>query len=54
MDSSRGKIYFYSTGPKYIVTFKDEDQKYSFERKNYFFLPEIHEIYEPDWDIQKD
>ncbi|MFN8415621.1 MAG: hypothetical protein U0U66_04735 [Cytophagaceae bacterium] len=54
MDSSRGKIYFYSTGPKYFITFTDEDHQYTFEKEHYQFLPEIHEIYEPVWDITKD
>jgi len=53
MDSSRGKLYFYSTGPKFILTFETEQEKESmiavFEKQ-----PEIHEVYTPDWDIQKD
>jgi hypothetical protein len=54
MDSSKGKIYFYATGEKYILTFADKDQKAAFEKNRYQFLTEIHQIYEPDWDIQKD
>ncbi|MCK7556811.1 hypothetical protein MKQ70_18015 [Chitinophaga sedimenti] len=27
MDSSRGKLYFYSTGPKFILTFETEADK---------------------------
>ena len=54
MDSSRGKIYFYSTGEKYILTFKDADELMAFRMKRHQFLSEVHEIYEPDWDIQKD
>lgn len=27
MDSSRGKLYFYSTGPKFILTFSTEEEK---------------------------
>jgi len=54
MDSSRGKIYFYATGEKYIVTFDDDDDKMKFRYNQYQFLPQIHQIYEPDWDIQKD
>lgn len=54
MDSSRGKIYFYSTGPKYIIKFTDEAQKQSFNMEHYDFLPEIHEIYTADWDKAKD
>lgn len=53
IDSSRGKQYFYSTGPKFIVTFNTEEEKEKFlsEYKN---KEEIHEIYVPDWTIQKD
>jgi hypothetical protein len=54
MDSSKGKIYFYATGEKYILTFKDADEKLAFQMKRYQFLSEIHEIYEPDWNILKD
>lgn len=54
MDSSKGKIYFYATGSKYILTFKDADHKSDFQKNRYQFKTEIHQIYEPDWDIQKD
>ncbi|NOT77312.1 MAG: hypothetical protein HOP08_20510 [Cyclobacteriaceae bacterium] len=54
MDSSRGKIYFYATGGKYILTFKDAGEKELFDKKRLYFLPEVHEIYKPDWDITKD
>jgi hypothetical protein len=54
MDSSKGKIYFYATGPKYILTFKDAENKMHFQKKRHQFMTEIHQIYEPDWDIQKD
>jgi len=53
MDSSRGKIYFYNTGPKFILTFETEEEKSEFESK-YQDVKEIHEIYTPDWTIQKD
>lgn len=53
MDSSRGKIYFYSTGPKFILTFADEVQREKFIGA-YQATENIHELYEPDWDIQKD
>lgn len=53
MDSSRGKIYFYSTGPKFILTFEDETQRKKFIGE-YHGTENIHEVYEPDWDIQKD
>jgi len=54
MDSSKGKIYYYATGPKFIITFDNAAQREEFGRKRYYFLPEVHQIYEPDWDIQKD
>lgn len=53
MDSSRGKIYFYSTGPKFILTFDAAD-----ERKKFLSANEgdarIHEMYIPDWTKSKD
>lgn len=54
MDSSKGKIYFYATGPKYILTFKDADHMSDFQKNRYQFKTEIHQLFEPDWDIQKD
>lgn len=53
MDSSRGKLYFYSTGPKFILTFETEQEK---EHINSTFnkMKEIHEVYTPDWDKCKD
>lgn len=53
MDSSRGKIYFYNTGPKFILTFETEQERNQFELE-YQNSEEIHEIYIPDWKIQKD
>ena len=53
MDSSRGKIYFYKTGPKFILTFETEQEKNKFELE-YQKLKEIHEIYSPDWEKRKD
>jgi hypothetical protein len=53
MDSSRGKLYFYKTGPKFIVTFESEEQKDVFQKK-YENAEAIYEIYKPNWDIQKD
>lgn len=53
MDGSRGKLYFYSTGPKFILTFETELIKENliteFEKLN-----EVHEVYTPDWDKCKD
>lgn len=53
MDSSRGKLYYYSTGPKFILTFETEQRK---ELINAEFekMIEIHEVYTPDWDKCKD
>ena len=53
MDSSRGKHYFYQTGPKFIAYFYDKD---SFEKFQQNMEDEsvIYEIYEPDWHIHKD
>lgn len=53
MDSGKGKIYFYKTGPKFILTFESEEEKNKFEIE-YQILEEIYEIYTPDWEIQKD
>jgi hypothetical protein len=53
MDSSRGKLYFYSTGPKFILTFEAEQHREKFA-SDYENLPEIHEIYTPDWTKCKD
>lgn len=53
MDSSRGKLYFYSTGPKFILTFLTDIEKT--DAKAYLeALTEIHEVYTPDWDKCKD
>lgn len=53
MDSSKGRIYFYKTGPKFILTFetKEERSKFEIDHQN---LEEVYEIYTPDWEIQKD
>lgn len=53
MDSSKGKIYFYNTGPKYILTFETESEKNKFERE-YQNSKEIYEMYTPNWEIRKD
>ena len=53
MDSSKGKAYFYKTGPKFIVRFLSENDQIQFlkeSKKN----PDIYEVYQPDWKIQKD
>ncbi len=52
MDSSRGKTYFYKTGPKFIVNI-DRDRKSS-EISRLKKINEVYEVYEPDWKIQKD
>lgn len=53
MDSSKGKGYFYKTGPKFIVTFKtlNEKQKFILDCQK---VIEIFEIYTPNWEIIKD
>lgn len=53
MDSSRGKIYFYATDPKFILTFETAQQREKFMR-DHQSSEIIHELYEPDWKIQKD
>lgn len=51
-DSSRGKAYFYGTGPKYIMHIgRAQKSAELFRLKN---MDEICEVYEPDWNIQKD
>lgn len=53
MDSSRGKLYYYKTGPKFIVTFDSNEDREAF-RSATQDRPEIYEVYTPDWTIQKD
>lgn len=53
MDSSKGKKYFYSTGKKFFLLFPSEKEKKEVLKKMKP-LKEIHEIYTPDWNIQKD
>lgn len=51
-DSSRGKAYFYSTGPKFIIHVNDVDiSGFILRCKD---NKKIHECYEPNWDIMKD
>lgn len=52
MDSSRGKKYFYSTGPKFIV--KVVSEKLANFLKGCAEIKEIHECYVADWDVIKD
>ena len=53
MDSSKGKKYFYSTGKKYFMIFPTEKEKLeTMQMLNK--IQELHEIYTPDWQIQKD
>lgn len=52
MDSSRGKIYFYKTGPKFRVEVKqDEFQEFV---KRLERLSEVYEVYKANWNIIKD
>lgn len=53
MDSARGKIYFYNTGPKFILTFDTDEERDQFDREHQFLM-EVHEIYHPDWTKRKD
>lgn len=54
MDSSKGKNYFYSTGPKFIVVFKKESDKNRFMKAAENHKKEIFELYQPNWKITKD
>ncbi|MHA1299340.1 MAG: hypothetical protein ACTSO9_07895 [Candidatus Helarchaeota archaeon] len=52
MDSSRGKAYFYRTGPKFIIKISDE-------KKNKFIkeierISELYEVYIADYSTYKD
>lgn len=51
-DSSKGKVYFYSTGPKFRVVVNNSDT----EKFNLYFKSksEIHEIYKANWNLTKD
>jgi hypothetical protein len=53
MDSSKGKIYFKETGNKYMVIFPTEKNKEEAAIK-LKQMKEIHEVYLPDWGINKD
>ena len=53
MDSSRGKLYFYSTGPKFILTFERQSDKETFIAQH-AKMEAFHEIYTPDWTKHKD
>jgi len=51
-DSSRGKMYYYNTGPKFILHVpKDKLTAVAAELKKH---PLVFEVYEPDWTKQKD
>jgi hypothetical protein len=53
MDSSKGKIYFYNTGSKFIITFGTQLQKEKWIT-DYQNLPDVYETYTPDWTKRKD
>lgn len=53
MDSSRGKLYFYSTGPKFILTFDTVEER-SRTITALEALQQLHEVYIPDWTKCKD
>ncbi len=51
-DSSRGKKYISETGPKFIVQVpKEKVETFHMQMKA---IPQIYEIYQPDWNINKD
>ena len=52
MDSSRGKIYFYKTGPKFIVEIRTANRD-SFIAQVEKCI-EVYEVYQADWKIIKD
>jgi hypothetical protein len=52
IDSSRGKVYFYNTGPKFIL--QSEEKNFEALKKYFSSFSEIHEIYVADWKIKKD
>ena len=47
IDSSKGKIYFYNTGPKFILTFETGKNRDEFIAE-YENKKEVYEIYPPD------
>ena len=52
MDSSKGKQYYRETGPKFIVQVpKEKIETFHLQMKN---IPQIYEIYQPDWTMNKD
>jgi len=52
MDNSKGKEYFKKTGPKFIVQVPQEKlSNFKLEMKD---IPQIYEIYQADWTIEKD
>ena len=52
MDSSRGKSYFYKTGPKFIAKIdREEVQEFIKQLES---LSEVYEVYKADWSIIKD
>ncbi len=52
MDSSKDKLYFYKTGPKFILHVPRDEQEAVMKRIR--ALPEVYEVYLPVWKIQKD
>ena len=52
MDSSRGKSYFYRTGPKFIAKIEPEQKKSLISKLNKY--TEIYEVYLANWKIIKD
>ena len=53
VDAGKGKKYVQNTGPKFIVNFPNKSQAQAFIDQHQK-VPEIYEIYHPDWGILKD
>ncbi len=52
MDSSRGKIYFYSTGPKFRLPVSPDEAPALTKRLGK--MRQVYEVYKADWNIVKD
>ena len=51
MDNSKGKEYLKKTGPKYIIQIpKEKITAFNLEMKK---IPQIYEIYQADWTVNK-
>ena len=52
MDTSRGRRYFYRTGPKFITKIEPNQKKSLISKLNNY--TEIYEVYQANWKIIKD